>query len=367
MIIFVNPMWSVQTINSDSNYVFLSEVIKKFHVKYPDYYFVMPFPTTTGFKYYNDDFFQLSNVKRIPFKYPVAKKHNNMHFDTHFIKNVLQEHASFLIWNQIPEVAPQIKFLLGGFQLNPCVINQHHYIIHKSLPYPIEPDLHFVYMQLIGDHLTDLNLFNSEHCFNMTIDNVREYLPNLENSIKNKSRILKFGFFDEKAEIKQKKYEKFTFLYNHRFQHYKNWHQTFELFDELYKEKYDFQVIITKAGGDRINAINEKPYVLIKDLPTREQYFQEIQKCHCNTFNSQHETFCISILDSMHFGLSIIVPNSTTMPELVGKDDWQIFNNKQEQKEKLIELINNKNYNHEIGQKNIEKSEKLNISLYVDQ
>ena len=62
MIIFVNPMWSVQTINSDSNYVFLSEVIKKFHVKYPDYYFVMPFPTTTGFKYYNDDFFQLSNV-----------------------------------------------------------------------------------------------------------------------------------------------------------------------------------------------------------------------------------------------------------------------------------------------------------------
>ena len=84
--------------------------------------------------------------------------------------------------------------------------------------------------------------------------------------------------------------------------------------------------MVTKAGGDRINTINEKPYVMIKDLPTKQQYYDEIQQCHCNTLNSQHETFCISILESMYFGLSTIVPNRTTMPELLGKDNWQIFN-----------------------------------------
>ena len=367
MIIFVNPMWSVQTINSDSNYVYLSSVIRKFAEKYPKYKFLMPFPVSTGFKYYDDGFFKLPNILRIPQNIPQGKKQNNIHFDTFFIKKVYEEFGPYLIWNQIPEVAPQLKFFTSNYHFVPCVINQHHYIIHKSLPYPLEQNLHFVYMQLIGDQLADVNLFNSDHCWNMTLDNIREYMPNFEKTIDDKKQILKFGFFDQLYEYKNNKYDKFTFVYNHRFQDYKNWRDTFAIFDQLFDEGYEFQVLVTKAGGDRINKINEKPYVIIKDLPTTKQYHEELQKCHCNTFNSQHETFCISILESMYYGLSTIVPNATTMPELLGKDNWQIFKDTNEQKEKLIYLIKNKDKNEEIAKQNIIQANKFNMNDYVDE
>ena len=88
-------------------------------------------------------------------------------------------------------------------------------------------------MQLCGDYCADVNLFNSDHCWNMTLDNIREYLPNLENKISEKRKILKFGFFDKNYKYKNvEKYEKFTFIFNHRFQDYKNWRTTFEIFDQ---------------------------------------------------------------------------------------------------------------------------------------
>ena len=89
MIIFVNPMWSVQTINSDSNYVFLSSVITKFNEKYPEYSFLMPFPASKGFRYYDDGFFKLPNILRIPQNIPQGKKQNNIHFDMAYFLDLL--------------------------------------------------------------------------------------------------------------------------------------------------------------------------------------------------------------------------------------------------------------------------------------
>ena len=113
MIIYVNPMWSMQTINSDSNYVFLTEVIRKFIDKYPNYYFIMPFPVSTGFRYYDDGFFRSQNILRIPIKLPLGKRQNNMHFDSNFVSKIYENFGVFVVWNQIPEIAPQLKYLLS--------------------------------------------------------------------------------------------------------------------------------------------------------------------------------------------------------------------------------------------------------------
>ena len=52
-----------------------------------------------------------------------------------------------------------------------------------------------------------------------------------------------------------------------------------------------FVFVVTKAGGDRINMINEKAaYVMIKDLQTKQQYYDEVFKDVIVMFNSQHET-----------------------------------------------------------------------------
>ena len=68
----------------------------------------------------------------------------------------------------------------------------------------------------------------------------------------------------------------------------------------------------------------------------------------------------------MFYGLSTIVPNRTTMPELLGKDNWQLFNSENEQKEKLIHLIKNKDVNEQYGKQNQERAKTFNVDDYVD-
>jgi hypothetical protein len=68
----------------------------------------------------------------------------------------------------------------------------------------------------------------------------------------------------------------------------------------------------------------------------------------------------------MFYGLSTIVPNRTTMPELLGKDNWQLFNTENEQKEKLIHLINNKDVNEQYGKQNKQRAKTFNVDDYVD-
>jgi hypothetical protein len=54
------------------------------------------------------------------------------------------------------------------------------------------------------------------------------------------------------------------------------------------------------------------------------------------------------------------------MPELLGKDNWQLFNSENEQKEKLIHLIKNKDVNKNYGYKNQERAKMFNVDDYVD-
>ena len=53
--------------------------------------------------------------------------------------------------------------------------------------------------------------------------------------------------------------------------------------------------------------------------------------------------------------------------ELLGKDNWQIFNTENEQKEKLIYLIKNKDKCLDYGQKGVEKAKTFNVDDYVDE
>ena len=62
MIILVNPMWSVEHLNKDSNYVHIKKVIEKYTEMYPNTYFIIPFPVK-NFKYHEGGFFE--NIKKL--------------------------------------------------------------------------------------------------------------------------------------------------------------------------------------------------------------------------------------------------------------------------------------------------------------
>jgi len=365
MIILVNPMWSVEHLNKDSNYVHIKKIIERFTQLYPDTYFIVPFPSR-HFKYYEDGLFQNPNVVRVPYVIPLAKKINNITFDGAFFNRVVEQYGVGLIYNQIPEVTGQLKSLDSHFSSTIPIINQHHYIYHDSLPYPLENQMQYVYWQILGDVLADVNIYNSKYTLKMVKENVTKYMPNFLPDIEKKAKVLYMGFYDKKHSYNKNKFKKFTFMYNHRLQQYKNWADTFAMFDFL-SNNYDFEVALCPVGPSNITPINKKPYTKVYEVKTEVEYYDVLSKCHCNTYNSQYETFCISIFESMMFGLATIVPDATTMPELLGKGNPQLFKGKKEQTQKVKALLKDPQQAHIFGIDNIKRAQKFDIDLYCRQ
>ncbi len=363
MVILVNPMWSVENLNKDSNYVHIKKILEVFTQMFPEYYFVIPFPVK-HFKYYEDGLFDNPNIERIPYQIPLAKKLNNITFNGEWYKDVVEKYSISTIYNQIPEVTGQLKCLDTHFASNINVINQHHWIHHESLPYAMQNQMQWVYWQIIGDVLADVNIYNSNYTKDMVYDNIAKYMPEFSDKVN--GQVLHMGLWNDEHidnNSQRKRFDKFTFCYNHRLQAYKNWETTFEIFDELYK-KHDFNVAVCPVGTSNIEKVNKRPYTTIYDCKTEKEYYDVLKKCHANTFNSQYETFCISIFESMMLGLATIVPNTTTMPELLGKESWQLFNNTEEQKQKLSDLLTTPNMAYVCGNKNINTSRAYNIIDY---
>ena len=152
-------------------------------------------------------------------------------------------------------------------------------------------------------------------------------------------------------------------MYNHRLQQYKNWETTFEVFDELQKS-FDFDVALCPVGPVNITTVNKRPYTRVFECKNQTEYYDVLSRCHANTFNSQYETFCISIFESMMLGLATIVPNSTTMPELLGANNPQLFNSKKEQIEKLTSLLKDNAKAEVFGLENSRKAKKFDIDSY---
>ena len=83
MIVFVQPMFSRSELNSDSNYVLISSLLRSMRKVRPDWHFVMPFPDKhSGFKYDDDGLFNQSNITRIPQRINSRRHGGAVHYDS---------------------------------------------------------------------------------------------------------------------------------------------------------------------------------------------------------------------------------------------------------------------------------------------
>lgn len=345
--ILIYPMLSVDVINADSNYIIIKQVCNEL-VKTNKYNFLLLLDSNR--KYYKDNLTNKVKIINVPF--PKSKKHQVVHFNTNILKQLFSKYVFDIIWNNVVEQGHNFKYfqdtIIDDYRTK--VFNYHHYVIHRSLDRVTSylPATNILYNQIMGSLGADLNYFHTEYCRNMMIEEAKDViLPKHVETILEKS-IIKLGGYGK--EIKsEKKYDKYTFVYNHRLSGYKNWKTTFEIFDELHNEGIDFQVICTAGDKDNINTINKKPYVIVKSFTKHEDYLKELSKCHANTINSQHETYCISIAESILNNQLVILPNACTFPELVGKDYPYLFDNIEQQKKILKHIIRNniKGYDHD--------------------
>ncbi len=349
-------MLSVDNINADSNYIIVKQLCNKL-IKTGKYNFFILLDKNR--KYYKDDLHK--SVKIIWLPLPRSKKHQVIHFNTNIFREIYKKYAIDLVWNNVVERGHHIRYFQDTLLDNQRVkvLNYHHYVIHRSLEYLSNylPCTHILYDQIIGSLGADLNYFHTQHCYNMLIEEAKDILlPDQVKKIEDKS-IVKLGGYINKIKSKYK-YETYTFIYNHRLDGYKNWKDTFEVFDLLYNAGYKFKVIITAGDKGNLGSVN-KEYVEIKSFSLHSDYINELSKCHCNVINSRHETYCISIAESILNDQVIVAPNKVTFPELVDQDYPHLFESKEEQYKILENLIVNN-----IREYNYKESNKLTIDQH---
>jgi glycosyltransferase involved in cell wall biosynthesis len=152
-----------------------------------------------------------------------------------------------------------------------------------------------------------------------------------------KTHVLPFGMLDETKEpppLPEPDGPPIV-IYNHRFEGHKNPRVTAELLTDLRNAGHEFEVWVTQAIDQNIG---EFPCDKFIGHPDVDRYLSNLNVPAINTLNSQHETFCIAMLDSIMMGNLPVAPNNITFPELVPEGYPFLFSGPAEQRN-MIEGI----------------------------
>lgn len=344
-VVAVVPFWSQSdNLNADSNYAYLRMILPRMVEKTTNTIFLVFFPDPKygrGKWNYTPDGLVSDRIRLISWPYDTQMRTSVLGFDTQRFADIDSKYAPTIYWLHQVESGAMMS---GGYQQSfnysarPTLVAQHHYIIHESLPYPFEGLFPRLWAQLGGSIASHHIVYNSHHCYNMAQESFGKYLnAQSMKELNDKSTILQFGLLmgNEPVAPIANDDDIPVFIYNHRFEAYKNPKVTGEVLERL-KTKYKFRVWATQAAKQNTShiAIDE-----IKFAADRVDYLRNIAVPAINTINSQHETFCISLLDSIMLGQLPVAPNSVTFPELVPEGYPFLFNNEEEQYEILDHIL----------------------------
>lgn len=335
--VLIYPMLSVHNINSDSNYIIIKQICNEL-IKTDNFNFILLLDSKRP--YVQGDLDKRVKILKIPF--PQSKKHQVIYFNPNILDKIFKQYPIDIIWNNVVEQGHHFKYFQDIMvdYFRPKVFNYHHYIIHRSLDKITyyNPCQHIMLDQIMGSLLVDYNYFHTDYCYNMMLEEAKDVLNDKQIENFKKTSHIKLGGYSKNIKTKEK-YKKFTFIYNHRLNGYKKWKTTFEIYDKLYSEGYNFQVLFTAGDKDNLLALEKKPYVVIKGLRRHSDYLEELAKCHANIINSIHETYCISIAESIMNDQIVIAPNRCTFPELLDDSYPYLFDTVEEQEKKIKHIL----------------------------
>jgi|PlaIllAssembly_1097288.scaffolds.fasta_scaffold00012_30 glycosyltransferase involved in cell wall biosynthesis len=345
-VVAVVPFWSQSdAVNWDSNYNLMRRVLPVMSDLRPEWIWVLFWPIAEAgmdkWTYYKDGFFDsMPRLVKFGWPYDTAMRTSIRGFHPTLLKRLENQWGPSIIWLNQVEMGAQ---LVGGYRDamvkdgRPTMIAQQHYIIHKSLPYPFETMISRLLLQMIGSLCSDAVVTNSEWCRTMMRESFSLYLnANAMAELADKTHILQFGMVDEAKEPPPlpdaKPGDTPIVIYNHRFEGYKNHHVTAQVLRDLRAAGNNFEVWITQAVDQNIG---EFPCDKFIGHPDVDRYLNNLNVPAINTLNSQHETFCIALLDSIMMGNLPVAPNSVTFPELVPEGYPFLFNSEKEQRAML--------------------------------
>jgi glycosyltransferase involved in cell wall biosynthesis len=360
-------------LNVDSNYAYLRLVLPEMARQSPDTLFLLFFPDPNygqGSWRYTADGLQSDRVRFIPWPYDTAMRTGVLGFDPVRFAQIDHQYGPTTYWMNQVEMGAAV---FGGYRQagsalsRPVVIAQHHYIIHRSLPYAHQYMFGRLWHQLGGSVAADRVIYNSGHTKRMADEAFGAYLNKGQmNELESKSIVHRFGLVtgDEPEAPEATKNTVPTIIYNHRFEAYKQPDATAAVLKAVREMGHGFQVWVTQAAGQKTKnfPFDRKVYA-----PTRAEYLSNIAVPAINTINSVHETFCIAMLDSIMLGHLVVAPNAVTFPELVPDGYPYLFDSIEQQRDMLAHLMANftEEYNTWRPKMIAHAREKFGLAAYV--
>lgn len=223
------------------------------------------------------------------------------------------------------------KYKCGFNNLIPPIFTVYHYPLDDSLGGNLlnkkNTYLLFKGLQYVSSFMT-VNIFHSQYAQKLVEKNFSEIFgSSVFNNIEKDFIYVRINYEEMVKSRKNEKKEK-VFVYNHRFANYKRPDLVFALYDKLYEKDKNVKVRVFRNDFNIYFQIFEKvlgrEYVELYNLPMKSDYFSMLSECEGNVLYSEHETFCVSIAESMFLGVIPFVPKRVTFPELLG-EDWEYF------------------------------------------
>lgn len=344
-VVLVVPFWSKATdMNTDSNYAYLRRVLPALARARPGWLFVVLWPMKSvgvGWTYRPDGLWdEAPNILRAGWPYHSQMRTGVLAFDPVRFDYIDSRFAPTIYWLHQVESGSQ---MYGGFRQSfnskarPVIVAQHHYIIHESLPYSLDGLFPRLWQQMGGTIAADAVVLNSRHTARMMTESFSEYLTAEQmQAIGDKSIVLPFGLVDGRFDVPIRPHPRPVFVYNHRFEQYKNPVMTGEVLTSLRASGCDFEVWVSQATDQRWKQF---PVDRVVGHPDQHRYIENIAVPAVNTLNSQHETFCISAQDSIALGHLLVAPDGVTFPELVPEGYPFLFRDESEQRAMLAGIL----------------------------
>lgn len=333
--------------NADSNYAYLRALLPEMERQTTDTIFLVFFPDPTrgrGRWVYQPDGLQTDRVRFVRWHYDTAMRTGTLAFDPERFADIDNNHGPVIYWMHQVESAALFH---GGYRQSfnpssrPSMVAQHHYIIHDTLPHNVDGLFPRMWAQMGGSLAADRVVYNSNHARKMARETFTKWLSfERFKWLDDKSLTLPFGLVADDQPIAPIAMadDPITVLYNHRFESYKQPQVTFDIFESL-RARHEFNVIATMAGNSKTGGRRQYQFDNAIFEPDRGDYLRRIAQPAINTINSVHETYCISMVDSIAAGHLVVVPNAVTFPELVPPDYPFKFDDVAQQKNMLNHIM----------------------------
>ena len=249
---------------------------------------------------------------------------------------------------------------LNGIKIPPVLMYFHE----NQLSYPLAPkqqrDSNLSFINIVSAAAANKVLFNSKFHFSDFINAATRLLKHMPDArpewmieqIRQKTKIVYPGcqFETGVIDFKKKAAKKPLIIWNHRWDHDKNFKVFFDVLSSLKEKNIPFSLALMgerfKKFPDIFKRAKEKfksETVVFGYVESKEKYISWLKKGAIVVSSAIQENFGISVIEAVRYGCIPLLPDRLSYPELIPDDLHHkvLYKTKKDFEEKLEDMIIN--------------------------